>query len=203
MAAAVLYDANGGAGTLADPSSPYAAEAEVTVLGPGEDITRADWTFIEWNTAADGSGDEYEEDDTFVMPDEEVTLYAQWEEDETVVEVTPADVNSDGAMGAGGVVSFTGLDTLKITPCDAATGQILLVIWNTAAQMKSLTFQTTTAFQGEKDDAYVQVVPAAADGMYGWLAIRIDLSRFKLSDGTVRCETSTGFTGMAAAFRLR
>ena len=72
----VTYDANGGTGSQTDGNDYYAGDT-VTVLGLGS-ITRTNYTFVEWNTASDGSGDEYDPGDTFSMPSNDVTLYAQW-----------------------------------------------------------------------------------------------------------------------------
>lgn len=79
----VFYDANGGVGTRLDPNSPYFADDAVTVLDEGA-IVRDGWSFTGWNTAPDGSGDAYSPADTFTMPQNDVTLYAQWEEDEEI-----------------------------------------------------------------------------------------------------------------------
>ena len=73
----VAYDSNGGSGSMTDDDSPYDADATVTVLG--NEFTRDGYTFTEWNTAADGSGTAYNEDDTFPIT-ANTTLYAQWEE---------------------------------------------------------------------------------------------------------------------------
>jgi len=73
----VNYNANGGTGAPSDPNSPYTSGATVTVLGPGS-MTRAFYNFVNWNTAANGSGTPYDPGDTFSMPGNNVTLRAQW-----------------------------------------------------------------------------------------------------------------------------
>ena len=77
----VTYNANTGTGTLVDPDSPYNFNATVTVLDPEDDgnISKTGYSFVEWNTAADGSGTDYDPGDTFSMPAANVVLYAQWE----------------------------------------------------------------------------------------------------------------------------
>ncbi len=83
----VLYNANGGTGTLTDPLNSYWSEETVTVLG--NTFTRTSFVFDSWNTAANGSGTSYDPADTFDIASE-VTLYAQWT---PVYTVTFADWN--------------------------------------------------------------------------------------------------------------
>lgn len=73
--ATVTYDGNGASGEVTDNNS-YDINATVTVLGQGN-LENPCNTFAGWNTAADGSGISYQEDDTFTIT-ENVTLYAQW-----------------------------------------------------------------------------------------------------------------------------
>ena len=76
----VTYNGNGSTGgsVPVDASSPYDAGATVTVLGNTGSLTKNGYEFDNWNTADDGSGADYEADDTFTMPAEDVVLYAQW-----------------------------------------------------------------------------------------------------------------------------
>lgn len=73
----ITYDANGGTGTLIDSSSPYESGSTVTVLD--NSFTKEGYSFVEWNTAANGSGQSYEEGAQFDIS-QSVILYAQWEE---------------------------------------------------------------------------------------------------------------------------
>ena len=76
----VTYDVNGGTGTMTDTNSPYNSGATVTVLT--NTFTRDNYTFDRWNTAANGSGVDYDADDTFTIT-ANTTLYAQCIENET------------------------------------------------------------------------------------------------------------------------
>jgi len=95
MAADVLYYGNTNTGGTApvDASSPYNEGDTVTVLGIG-DLVKTGYEFVEWNTAADGTGTGYDPAETFLMPAAQVDLYAQWA---AVYEVT-----YDGNGSTGG-----------------------------------------------------------------------------------------------------
>ena len=69
----LVYKANGGIDGPA--SSLQYADSTVTV---GAAPTRTGYTFNGWNTALDGGGTNYAAGDTFTMPSEDLTLYAQW-----------------------------------------------------------------------------------------------------------------------------
>lgn len=73
----VAYNSNGGSGTITDASSPYASGASVTVK-PVTGFTYTGKSFVKWNTAADGSGTDYDPADTFNIATN-TTLYAQWQ----------------------------------------------------------------------------------------------------------------------------
>ena len=81
----VTYDANGGTGTVTDASSPYLSGANVTVLS--NSFTRTGYTFSKWNTAPDGSGQNYDPSDVISSISADVTLYAQWAASQTPVTV--------------------------------------------------------------------------------------------------------------------
>jgi uncharacterized repeat protein (TIGR02543 family) len=73
----VTYNGNGAdGGTEPIDNHEYDKDEEVTVLG--NTFTKTGYTFTDWNTQADGEGDSFEENSTFLMPANDVTLYAQW-----------------------------------------------------------------------------------------------------------------------------
>lgn len=108
----VTYDANSGTGTLTDANSPYEESDTVTVLHPSDDgtIARTGYAFVEWNTAANGSGTAYDPDDTFSMGTSNVTLYAQWQVATTPIcprpDVVPYQRIDTGETFKFGVVAF-------------------------------------------------------------------------------------------------
>ena len=86
----VIYNGNGGAlddSTLAYGDSENIAQTYATsalVCVDENTFARENYTFIGWNTAADGSGTAYTADDIITLTAESnsLTLYAQWEENE-------------------------------------------------------------------------------------------------------------------------
>ncbi len=74
----VTYHGNGSdGGTVPTDSTEYEAGQTVIILNTGT-MTRSSYSFVEWNTAAGGSGNAYSADDTLTMPSNDVDLYAQW-----------------------------------------------------------------------------------------------------------------------------
>ncbi len=74
----VTYNGNGSTGGSAPvDGNAYLSGAVVTVLGNTGSLTKTDYTFGGWNTAANGSGTTYAGGSTFTISSN-VTLYAVW-----------------------------------------------------------------------------------------------------------------------------
>ena len=74
----VTYNANGGIGTAPVDSKGYPAGQSVTVSTTSGTLTYSGFTFVGWQTKADGSGTTYAQGQTFNMGSSNVTLYALW-----------------------------------------------------------------------------------------------------------------------------
>lgn len=70
----LTYDANGGEGAT-DSATGAAGESETVAENV---FTRNNYTFIGWNTQADGKGTAYKPGDSFTLTDKDSVLYAQW-----------------------------------------------------------------------------------------------------------------------------
>jgi uncharacterized repeat protein (TIGR02543 family) len=68
------YDANGGSG--AKPAATYSYGATVTVTT--DQVIRGGYTFVGWNSMADGTGTNFGSGTTFTMPANDVVVYAIW-----------------------------------------------------------------------------------------------------------------------------
>lgn len=75
----VLYLANGGSGDMVDSDIPTGSNYTVR-SAQDVGISRPGYTFIGWNTMADGSGDAYAPGDVLVISGN-VVLFAQWRPD--------------------------------------------------------------------------------------------------------------------------
>lgn len=73
------YNSNGATGGSAPSDSTLTHGNTVTVPGNSGSLSNGDKTFYGWNTAPDGSGMEYIQGSTFIMPESDVTLYAVWD----------------------------------------------------------------------------------------------------------------------------
>ena len=78
MAFTVTYNGNGSTGgSVPVDSTAYASGAQVTVMGNTGGLAKAGAALGFWNTAADGTGKEFDPGNTFTISSN-VTLYAQW-----------------------------------------------------------------------------------------------------------------------------
>ena len=104
----VTYNPNGGEGSI---ESQRKIHEEDLVLSDGEGFTKEDYEFSGWNTEADGSGDVYEAGDIFTL-NQDITLYAQWERYDYLVEVVAPengsiDPSTDQTVVHGEILEFT------------------------------------------------------------------------------------------------
>lgn len=65
-------------GVVPVDAETYETGEEVTVLTNSGTLVRENFTFVGWNTVADGSGVTYPAGSAFVMGDENISLYALW-----------------------------------------------------------------------------------------------------------------------------
>jgi len=74
----VTFDGNTNDGGAVPSDIVQNYDTEVTVLGNTGSLTKTEYTFDGWNTETGGGGTAYVADDTFNMPVDGITLYAQW-----------------------------------------------------------------------------------------------------------------------------
>ena len=77
--AIVTFNANGGQGEM--PAQQFAIDESQALMSNA--FTRAGYNFTGWNTAPDGSGTAYY-NHQIISPEQNLTLYAQWEQEQVV-----------------------------------------------------------------------------------------------------------------------
>jgi len=110
------YDANNVNATGSAPidANEYLEGDEVTVLGEAT-LAVANYTFEGWNTLADASGTTYQENETFVMGNSDVTLYAVWV-------AIPTHTVIFNVQGLNGTLSATVNENTITSPTDVQEG---------------------------------------------------------------------------------
>ena len=160
----VIYVANGGVGDdLVDDNNGagYLAGAETTVW---ENLFTAPQgkKFTGWDTTPDGSGDAYKETDALVMPDADVTLYAQWKplDSYTVIYLK----NAEDATGTPASQIFSEGDGVDLRENGFTRRGYRFTGWNTAADGSGTAYAPAQPYDTQTDlSLYAQweMVPEA------------------------------------------
>lgn len=91
---AITFDANGGEGSMGPQKVLKGASAGIIA----NTFTREHFIFKGWNTQADGNGTAYEDKASVTLSEDNVTLYAQWEEKTFTVKFIQNDSKVGGEM---------------------------------------------------------------------------------------------------------
>jgi uncharacterized repeat protein (TIGR02543 family) len=96
----VSYDANGATSGTAPDEQTKNEGVDLTLATNSGNLARTGYTFAGWNTAADGSGDDYAEGAIYAT-DADLTLYAKWAANQYSVTLN----RQGGSGGAGSVIA--------------------------------------------------------------------------------------------------
>ena len=91
----IAYDANGGTGTMADPTVYHEGES-ATILANG--FTREGFSFTGWNTVRTGTGVQYAPGTSFTVT-ADLVLYAQWHDDSVPLVTYAVTYDANGGTG--------------------------------------------------------------------------------------------------------
>ncbi|MDD4125589.1 MAG: InlB B-repeat-containing protein, partial [Eubacteriales bacterium] len=143
------------------------------------------YTFIGWNTKADGTGTDYVKDDILTFT-EDVTLYALWSEDRIVTGtetdgVTSAPITLDDASAIGNVISDLG--NIEITAPGSVFNDIIGDDVNSSLRLSQ---------NGTNEDTLNEVIEKIGDENAVVVSFELSLEKI-FSDGTV--EKIHNFTG--------
>lgn len=111
----VSYNANGGSGAPGNQTKTFGSQMFLTTTKP----TREGYTFVGWNTAADGSGTVYYAGDEYTADRNggTVTLYAQWDDGSAPtasIKVTPNTWAYEPEITVEGTDSGSGVSKIEI-----------------------------------------------------------------------------------------
>jgi len=205
----IAYNANGGSGSMA-PQTSYTG-ASVTLTNT---FTKTGYTFVNWNTAANGSGTNYLTYGQTIIPAGGLTLYAVW------AKIIWYNANN-GIGNNSGYYVFGDSVTLKVNTFTRAGYNF--AGWNTAANGTGISYtdgQTITMPTGSELSLFAQwtavtqipltsisvdVTPpdltsvllpagAAATATYKWYSSATEFGTFTLIPG----ETSATLTNYVA-----
>ena len=121
----LTYDPQGGTGQPGNQTGNASSNVTVSSTAP----TRDGYTFVKWNTAADGSGTDYAGGATYTLPNNgTATLYAQWQ-------INTVTLTYDPQGGTGQPGNQTGNAASNVTVSSTAPTRdgYTFVKWNTAA----------------------------------------------------------------------
>jgi uncharacterized repeat protein (TIGR02543 family) len=105
----ISFDANAGSGSMTNQTIAYGAAANLTPSS----FTKTGYTFVGWNTIANGTGTSYADQASYTMGTSNVTLYAQWTANTITVTFDSQGGSSisNGNTTTGGTVSNPGNPT--------------------------------------------------------------------------------------------
>jgi uncharacterized repeat protein (TIGR02543 family) len=138
--------------------------------------TKSGYTFVEWNTNSDGDGTSYEYDDRMTI-NKDITLYAQWEEnnedttDEDTIKVESIAVSDSSGLNTitteGGSLQMSKI----VSPSDATTQTVK---WSVINGTGEATISSTGKLTAVSDGTViVRATATDGSGVYGEKTITI------------------------------
>ena len=124
----VTYDSNSGEDKV-DAPAPAETDAE-GIVTVAKAIERPGYTFMQWNTEADGSGEAYNPG-ARITPEADMTLYAIWAEDipaekTAVIYLCSSGPNGHYLMGHVWIcLKNTGSEPFDFAGCEVAPGKMI------------------------------------------------------------------------------
>jgi uncharacterized repeat protein (TIGR02543 family) len=131
----VTYNGNTNTGgSVPSDTAHYSPGQSVTVLGNSGSLVKTGFTFVGWNTQANGSGISYASGVSFTMGSVNATLYAQWTANPTYTVTYNGNGNASGIVpvDANNYTAGATVTVLGNTGNLARTGYTF-VAWNTQA----------------------------------------------------------------------
>lgn len=134
---AVSYNANNGSGAPSGGTFSFGSTVTVSSTAP----TRTGYTFLGWNTLADGTGTNYSAADTFAMPNGSVTLYARW----SILQKS-VTYDANGGSGVDASASYNYGATVTVSTAQVSRSGYSFIGWNTMADGSGTSNAAGTTF---------------------------------------------------------
>ncbi len=153
----VAYNGNGHTGGAAQAGSSHDYGSSVTVQGNSGGLAKTGHSFAGWNTAADGTGTQYDEADTITIGAEGVTLYAQWSVNDYEVSYE-GNGNDGGTVPAGGEFPYGTNVTVHANSGGLVKTGHTFAGWNTKADGTGTSYDEADTFilGAEDETLYAQ-----------------------------------------------
>lgn len=133
----ISYNANGGSGAPLPEASSTGASYTIADGVP----TLTGYTFVSWNTTADGSGVAYVAGDPFQVPATDVVLYAQWTP--VPYALTYSANGAETGTVPSSLVRFVG-EATTVSTTNLALAGYSFTGWNTAADGSGTHYSAST-----------------------------------------------------------
>ena len=164
----VTFEANGSAeypveGTM----TPQTVNAKTDTALNANSFTREGYNFLNWNTAADGTGDSYADGATVNLT-ENTTLYAQWEDNHSLTEL----INNKAATCTE--AGYTGDTVCSVCGAEIKKGEVIAAKGHSWDEGQ-ITIEATCETAGEKTytctvcrETKTEVIPALGHSWGEW-----------------------------------
>ena len=161
----VTYGGNGNtSGNVPTDNTTYLPTQTVTVLGNTGGLVKAGgFTFVGWNTQANGKGTSYSQGSTFTIGTTNVTLYAQWTTAVTYAVTYDGNGNTSGSAPADSNNYVKGQTVVVLgNSGNLSKSGYMFSAWNTQANGKGTSYsQGNTLTMGTTNVVlYAAWVPA-------------------------------------------
>ena len=167
----LIFDANGGSGTM----SAQTFEQNVSQALAANTFTRDGYVFTGWNTKADGSGTFYTNKQIITLT-QEMTLYAQWEQEQMVSGTENGHDYVDLGLPSG----------LKWATCNIGAttpeGYGNYYAWGETAPKSNYTWETYKYCNG----SYDTMTKYCTESGYGYIGFTDGKTTLELSDDAAR-----------------
>jgi uncharacterized repeat protein (TIGR02543 family) len=149
----VTYNANGGTGSAPVDTATYTSGASATA-NAATNLSRAEFKFAGWNTAANGSGTGYAAAGTITIGTANLTLYAQWTD--LIIGTWSANIDLQYThvnMKDVTTITATTFSTARTLTWTAAAPTVLAALGANAATQTALGIAPNTTVMGSQLDA--------------------------------------------------